>query len=165
MKKTLIILLVTGFCLISLGVFYRFLIEPIYLRHKLSSCLDKVDRKFSDTKDRACKSQKEDRTYSCLLDAQVAIYCKDESNRIYNKSSDSVSGSGALYNLWENISPYSCNAPDNSNGYWNDNSEYRELAIKCEEKITNESCKLSDDYVQSLINSREKERNFCFKQF
>jgi len=154
MKKIPNILIIISILLVALGVFFKFLIEPVYDKYKLASCLDGVEKKFNDTKDKECVSSKEVELHSCLIEAQRKIYCEDKTH--YQR----LEGSGLLSGF------ETCNnVPDNSSGYWNNNSEYQQLAKQCQQKIDNESCKLPSDFVKSFISYREEERNFCLKQF
>lgn len=160
MKKISITLILVSSCLIASAVFFKFLVEPIYDKYRLSGCLDRVEKNYNYMWNRECSANENRVQYSCLRGIQIKIYCRDEAHRLPSKSFWDNSNSGLLGK--EN---YTCNAPDNSEAYWNDNSEYQQLATKCEQENTQDSCELPSDIADTFSNLRDRERNFCLKQF
>lgn len=158
MKKIIIVLTVGSFVLIALGVFFNFLIYPVYTKYRLSGCLDRIDAVYDKLWSAECATQNTVYLNSCLRKAQEKVYCKDPSHKVISKS------------FWGNADTHTCsvnNTPDNSGGYWNNNLEYQQLAKECEQdqKGLGVSCELPSDLAESLNNLRDKERNFCLRQF
>lgn len=142
--------------LIGVGVFYNFVISPIYTKYQLNSCLQKVDTDYLRANEEYCEAVKPSNLNSCLHEAQSKIYCADPVNTIKE-----ISSTGLLKNWTYCRQP----VPDNSNGYWNENVEYQKLAKVCEEQVASRSCDFSKEEVDHSIGDVKAARDECFKLY
>jgi len=165
-------LITAAILLIAVSIFYQFVIQPIYTKYQLSSCLQKVDENYRVIETNDCEDNKPIRLKSCLLEAQRKIYCSNPDNL---EPSYPLGGSGLLRsypycppNIGSKPTPsfkplYF--VPDNSDGYWDGNVEYQKLANKCEEQIESISCDFSSIEIDHSMKQIKEARDECFKVY
>jgi hypothetical protein len=157
--------------LVAISIFYHFVIQPVYTKYQLSNCLQKVDENYKIIETKDCEDNKPMRLKSCLLDAQRKIYCSNPDN--LEPSNYLSGGNGFLRSIsycppnvgsrpTSSFEPLNF-VPDNSDGYWNGNIEYQQLAGKCEEQVADISCDFSSIEIDHSMKQIKQARDECFK--
>jgi len=148
--------------LIAVSVFYKFIVEPVYNKYQLSSCLSSIEKHIETVKVAKCAESKQGLLNDCLWTAQDSLYCKDAP-----KPQPAKTGFWEPVLFLESVYYNACKAPNNSAGYWNDNAEYQMLAQKCEQSDAGMTCKtaLNGSLDAAEAEYRDKEQAFCFKRY
>ena len=163
-QKPFATVIVISIVLISFSVVYKFVIEPTYSKYELSQCLNSIEKHVNAVKTAECVVSKKRLLKSCLINAQSSIYCRDVSHQ-QPITTGLLGGSGRIKAY--DYDPYICKSPDNSDGYWNDNMEYQELALKCEQDNVSMTCQVALQGALDAFAStyRDKESALCFRRY
>lgn len=147
--------------LAAFGVFFSFLVKPVYLRYMLSSCLQQVDNNYRSAESKSCEESKPRQLNVCLLGAQEKIYCADPSHQVNRATSAGLFSGFKAYPYVECLKPI----PNNSSGYWNDNAEYQKLAHGCEAENAVINCDYSQTPVDHMVKQVKNARDECFSLY